>query len=648
MSSKYTELYSAETRELLATITQALLALERSPGEREHVDALFRAFHTVKGMSAAMGFDGVASLAHEAETVLDLVRRGVAPASPALVDALLGAGDALERAVDRALRGEPGGADVDAVRDRLRTIGAAADAPHALNATDPHLVAIFTPAELPAIDGTRVRVRLEEQTPLPGVRALVVVQRLRALGEVVDIDPSADALRQGRFDREFSVRLQTQASQEQIESAVRSAGFVHEVSIDRATVSARPTPMAMPAIPAAPSQPPALTPRTSAGAGAAPGGRHVRVDLARLDTLTNLMGELVIARGRLAQIAARIGDPELDEAILDASRLIGDVRDGLMRSRMAPVWQVFSRFPRFVRDAARTLGKDVDLAVGGQDIELDRSMLDELSEPLIHLLRNAVDHGIEMPNERVAKGKPAAGRIVVEAARDREFVVVRVSDDGRGIDRSAVLGRARDLGIVTDGGRDLSDEDVFKLIARPGFSTAHEVTALSGRGVGIDAVQTRVRALGGTMEMRPRSGGGTIVTLRLPVTLAIVRAVLLRAGDESYALPVAHVTETMRRATAPVSQVEGRAVMVRGASVMPVLDLRTILGLPARDETGGQIVVLEAGERRAGLIVDALVGQQDIVVKSFDNVRGGASCFSGATILGDGMPALILDASTLV
>ena len=356
----------------------------------------------------------------------------------------------------------------------------------------------------------------------------------------------------------------------------------------------------------------------------------------------------MITRGRLQQLAATINDPALTETVTQASRLVADFQDGIMTSRMVPVWQVFDRFPRVVRDAARALGKQVDFVVEGQEIELDRSLLDEIGDPVVHLLRNAIDHGLEMPDERREAGKPPTGRLMLTAARDRSAVVIRVTDDGTGIDRDRVLARAHEMGLIESGRSDLTDDEVVRLIARPGFSTAKQVTDLSGRGVGIDAVHTRVRALGGTVDIRSTKGRGTSITVRLPVTLAIVRALLARVGDETYAIPMTHVNETAHLELNTIRQVKGKDVLVLRNDVLPLLHLRDVVHLPKRDAGGGQVVVLEVADRRAGMVVDELTGQQEIVIKPFDAVKDGLSVFSGATILGDGVPALILDVSSLL
>jgi two-component system chemotaxis sensor kinase CheA len=385
------------------------------------------------------------------------------------------------------------------------------------------------------------------------------------------------------------------------------------------------------------------------GASSRP-ARHVRVDLARLDALMNLIGELVITRGRLLQLTASNPDPALDESMQMASRLVSDLQAEIMTMRMVPVWQVFDRFPRLVRDAARQQNKDVTFVVEGKEIELDRSLLDEIGEPIVHLLRNAIGHGIELPAERAAAGKPRLARLVLSAARDRAAVLIRVSDDGRGIDRARVLARARTLGLIDDAAREVDDDALFRLISQPGFSTVEQVSDLSGRGVGIDAVQAKARALGGSVELKTAAGEGTTITIRLPITLAIVRALLARSGSERYALPLTHVRETLEYDQDVVQHVKGKPVLVLRDEVLPLLDLRDVVRqrpANAADAAHREIVVIERGERRSGLVVDELIGQQDIVVKQFDAARDALALFSGATILADGAPALIMDVGSL-
>jgi len=666
-TNRYAELFLTESQDNLSAINHALLELERSPAAREPVGALFRAVHTVKGMSATMGYTVVAELSHELETLLDLVRRGEQPVTASLMDTLFAAADVLEQAIEMSVSGRGEDMDASGTIAALRDAAAAArgaPSPEAPAAPKPKARARGkrhaasrkpAPAEPPADDASlTIHIVQEPETPMRGVRALIAVERARTLGTVTAVTPPADTLQDDAFDGRFTLRVATAAPDDEIERVIRSAGYVAEVRIERRS--------ARPGAPAVGEQ--AHPPN---GNGGAPNGRptplsagraselaparqhrHVRIDLHRLDTLMNLIGELVITRGRLQQLALTINDAALTDAVTQASRLVADLQDGIMTSRMVPVWQVFDRFPRVVRDAARALGKQVDFVIDGQEIELDRSLLDEIGDPIVHLLRNAIDHGLETAEARTHAGKSPTGRLSLTAARDRSAVVIRVTDDGKGIDRDRVLARAQELGLMESGKSELSDDELIRLIARPGFSTARQVTDISGRGVGIDAVHARVRALGGTVDIRSTKGQGTSVTVRLPVTLAIVRALLARVGDETYAIPMTHVNETVHLERDTVRQVKGRDVLVLRDDVLPLLHLRDVVRLPKRDARGGQVVVLEVADRRAGMVVDELTGQQEIVIKPFDSVKDGLSVFSGATILGNGVPALILDVSSLL
>jgi two-component system chemotaxis sensor kinase CheA len=463
---------------------------------------------------------------------------------------------------------------------------------------------------------------LRAEAALKGGRAMIVLARARALGGVHGVTPPATAFEADEFDGTFSFRLDSPASADDIEKALLAAGDVERVTVaddgTRAVVE---------------------------------GGRsrHIRVDLRRLDSLMDLIGELVTARGRLNELAARLRDPAIDDVAIQISRLSADLQSEIIQARMTPVWQVFDRFPRLVRDVARELGKGVTFRVEGKEIELDRAILDELGDPLVHLLRNAVDHGIESPAARKKAGKKPDGEIVLSAVRERASVTITIADDGTGIDRARILAKAKRDGVVDPHVETLTDDHLLRVIARPGFSTAEEVTAVSGRGVGIDVASTRIRAVGGSIEVRSEVGKGTTFVLRLPVTLAIVRALIANVGRERYALPLTYVAETVEFGATPTTNVEGREAIVLRDRVVPLVHLRNLLGVdgdapPARRP----VIVLEMGERRTGVVVDGMIGQREIVVKGFDAPQGTLPVFSGATIMGDGVPALILDAAGLL
>jgi two-component system chemotaxis sensor kinase CheA len=361
------------------------------------------------------------------------------------------------------------------------------------------------------------------------------------------------------------------------------------------------------------------------------------------------VGELVVAKNRLGVLASGSSDPALSEVSDRIARLVSEMQAEVIAARMTPVGEVLERFPRLVRDLSLELGKRIRFDVEGDEIELDRSILDEIGQPLLHLIRNAADHGIERPEQRAAAGKSEEGRILLSASRERNYVALRLSDDGRGIDREAVLAKARREGLIDGSADALSDDLLLRVLARPGFSTAEAVSGVSGRGVGVDVVVTRVRALGGTIEVRSDLGRGTTFTIRVPLTLAIVRALLASAGGERYAVPLAYVAETVEFDPRSVTAVRDREALLVRERVIPTVHLRELVrNQPRPAPPRAPTVILEIGDRRVALVVDALMGQQDIVVEPFDAPRGMPPFVGGATILADGSPALILDAAALV
>jgi len=648
--SQYAELFLAESREHLSACNQLLLEWERHPASPEPVGGLFRAVHTIKGMAATMGYGRVADLSHRLENLLDHLRRGGKAPTDEILQLLFRATDALEKAVGLAVAGREREADLAILTDidRLTLQTKPAPQPSALAR---HLAEPVEPAEpaepldsqrlaaAPAASGASrlVHVLIRPEAPLKGGRAMLVIRKMQSLGTVHRIQPAAAAFESDDFDGRFAFELETAAAAADIETAVRSVGDVERVTLGGGTDESQVAP--------------APAPGETVAAGGR--GRHIRVDLRRLDTLMDLIGELVTERGRLNELAARwVGkDPDIDEVAIHISRLSADLQNEIIQARMTPVWQVFDRFPRLVRDVARQLNKQVAFRVEGKEIELDRQILDELGDPLVHLLRNAVDHGIEPPAERKRRKKSPEGEIVLAAIRERSSVAISISDDGRGIDRAEILDKAKREGIVGPHVESLSDDQLLRVLARPGFSTAESVTSVSGRGVGIDVAMTRIRALGGSVEIRTEPGKGTAFILRLPVTLAIVRALIAAVGHERYALPLTYVAETVEFGTTPLTTMEGKDAIVLRDRVVPLVDLRKLLGT-----NGGApappprrpVIVLEMGERRAGIVVDGMLSQQEIVVKGFDAPQGTLPVFSGATIMGDGVPALILDAAGLV
>jgi two-component system chemotaxis sensor kinase CheA len=609
--SKYAALFLAESREHLSACNQLLLEWEREPAATSQVGGLFRAIHTIKGMAATMGYAGVADLAHRLENLLDALRQRAVTPDPAVFQVLFRSVDALATSVEGAVAGkEPPadarlGADLDAASAGGVAIG---PGPTSSGESGPGNGA-----------GRPVQVTLRRDAVMRGARAALVVQKAESLGAVSALRPPLARFDSQEFDGRFYFRLSTVASGEQIMAALQGAGDVESVRFEEDQTHA------------------------------SGHSRQIRVDLGRLDTLMKQVGELVVAKNRLGVLAVESADPALIEVGNRIARLVSDMQAEVIAARMTPVGEVLERFPRLVRDLARDLGKRIRFDVEGDEIELDRSILDEIGQPLLHLIRNAADHGIEPPDQRVAAGKPEEGRILLSASRERNYVALRLSDDGRGIDRDAIVAKARREGLLDAGADVVSDDLLLRLLARPGFSTAEAVSGVSGRGVGVDVVVTRVRALGGTIEVRSEPGRGTTFVIRVPLTLAIVRALLASVAGERYAVPLAYVAETVEFDHRSVTAVRDREALVVRDLVIPTIHLRELVhNQPRPAPPRSPTVILEIGDRRAALVVDALVGQQDIVVEPFDAPRGMPPFVGGATILADGSPALILDAAALV
>jgi two-component system chemotaxis sensor kinase CheA len=583
--SDYTELFLAEAHEHLATMNRLLLHLERDPDDRGAIDELFRAVHTLKGTSAAMGYAGVSGMAHAVEHTLEGVRAGRALMHAELVDTMLVAADALEREMERQAAGGRMGAAGEG--------GAGAGG-----------------------RSVRAYVTIAEETIFPAVRALLVLRAAREIGQVSELDPSEERISAGDCGNHLSFLLDTASSEAEIVSHLTAAGEVEQVEI--------------------------ALPSSSHAVGAVePAGPMVRVAQSKLDTLADYIGEMVFARDRLLRVANPEAGSELEEVVDEVSALVGRVRDEVMKLRRVSASEALDRLPRAVRDTARALGKEIEFELIGRENQFDRSVLREAVDLLIHLLRNAVDHGIESPEEREAAGKARTGRIRLSAIPDRAAAVLRVEDDGRGLQRDEILRVATERGLVSaSDAADLADDAVLSLLTRPGFSTASEVTDVSGRGVGLDAVRSRVEALGGKMEVQSEPGVGTTFTLRLPLTLSIVRVLHLLAAGETYALPVAAVEE--------VGEMAAGAERFRDQP-LTMLRLPDLLAPGRRSETPvpTPLVVVSAGGRRFGLLLDGLQGQGEAVVKNFDAPTGTLPIFSGATLLDDGRPALILDAERL-
>ncbi len=633
--AKYAALFVSESREHLQSCNQLLLAWERDPEATAPVDGLFRAVHSLKGMAATMGFAPLAELAHRAENLLDAIRGGKVAVKPEHFELLFRSVDELEDGVARATTGKGLRAEAAslvkaldaAVKKGAETVPEVKPskaAPGAKGAKGAKGVPVSVEPkaakdERPSLD---VKLTVRSDALLRGARALLALRKAEALGVVSRVTPQVSELEREDFDGKLGFRVKTAAAPSEVDAVIRSAGDIAGVAIDLASDEQAVDAHAL---------------------------RQIRIDLARLDALMKLAGELVVARNRLVELARASTDPELGQLGERISRLVGAVQSEVLEARLTPVREVFDRFPRVVRDLARDLGRQVRLEVEGGDIELDRAVLDEVADPLVHLVRNAIDHGIEPPRDRVKAGKPAEGRLRLSASRERNSVAIRVADDGRGIDRAKILAKAKADGLVDAGAETLPDDQLLRILSRSGFSTAAVISGVSGRGVGVDVVMTRIRQLGGAVDLVSEAGQGTAFVLRVPLTLAIVRSLLVQVGAERYVVPLNYVSETIEFSATPITALGDREALVIREQPVPTVHLHRLLSIEGAATTGRRpVLVVQVGERRSALVVDALLGQQEIVVEPFDAPRGMPGWFSGATILADGAPALILDAAALV
>ncbi len=687
--------FISEAEEQLASIEQLLLQLEDAPGDRELLDALFRCAHTVKGSAGIFGLDAVVAFTHHVETLLDRLREGEVALTPQLSTLLLRCNDQIRRLVARASGGSDDAEGASARADLVAQLGALAPSRAAAETTS------VPAAQAPA--GTarwHVSVAFGADTFRNGMDPLAILNYVAQLGRIVvigcdgDAVPLLDALDAESCHLGFVFVLETTKGREAIEDAfsfvrddvrlhiigpdltperlaevieelpdsprigeiLMSIGAVGFEQLDRA--------LRQQATAAASGEAPRIGEILQADAGVHPkvieaalskqksreGGdtnRYIRVQADRLDAVINLLGELVIAGAGALLLARQTRQGALVEANEQIGRLIEEIRNGTLQLRMVPIGETFSRFRRVVRDTAGELGKDVALEITGADTELDKSVVERIADPLMHLVRNALDHGLETPAQRQAAGKPAQGRLALSACHESGSIVIRISDDGRGIQRQRVLERAWERGLV-ERGVTPPDEQILQLIFAPGFSTAEKVTNLSGRGVGMDVVRSNIEALRGSVTIDSTEGQGSRIEIRLPLTLAIIDGFLVGVGASKFIFPLDAVVEVIEnQPSAAALDARGRSMIELRGRVLPVLSLRHLYALESPQPPRSSVVVIQTGAQRFGVMVDALLGQHQTVIKPLGRMFRSLRGMSGSTILGNGEVALIFDVASL-
>lgn len=677
MDNQYMDMFLDESHEHLQSLNEGLLRLEENMEEISAVNDIFRNAHTLKGMSATMGFAKIAELTHEMEDVLDLVRKEQLKLNEDIMDTLFKCLDSLEQMVDSVGNGEA--EDVVDVSDLVAKLSSiskgtpapAAAAPSAAPAAagaaegssldlDDIDLDVMKKAKEAGMNLFHIKVTLMETCVLKAARSVMVMHALDEIGDVIKSIPPAEDLEQEKFDRSFDVLVATSSDAEAVQNAVDTVSEIEDIAVrpvdpDKVVKEAAPAAAAAPvAAASAPKAAPAAKKEGAKPAAAPAKKQHqsqsVRVDIEKLDTLMNLMGELVINKVRLEQIGQTHRLADLMETLEQMDRVTGDLQNIVMKVRMVPVSAVFNRFPRMVRDVSKELGKDINLTIEGEETELDRTVIDEIGDPIMHLLRNSLDHGVESPDKREAKGKPRTGEVGLIARHEGNNVVIMITDDGAGIDADKIRRKAVEKGMISQSEADsLDDADAVRLIFLPGFSTAEQITDISGRGVGMDVVRSKIEALSGHVDVETHIDEGSVFKIKLPLTLAIIQAMLVRVQEEMYAIPLTSIDSTINIEPSDIQTVQNKEVIVLRGEIIPIIRMEEALQVPhTKDSDEHFVVVVHAGEAKAGIVVDNLIGQQEIVIKTLGNLFAGLKLFGGATVLGDGRVALILDVATMI
>ncbi|MFJ7660953.1 chemotaxis protein CheW [Lysinibacillus sp. NPDC097162] len=682
--NQYLEMFIEESKEHLQACSEHLLELEKNPDDLAIVGEIFRSAHTLKGMSATMGFEDLADLTHKMENVLDAIRNEKIHVSPEILDIVFESVDHLEEMVMDIANGGDGKRDVSSTVAQLKRIESGEEAAREVVATvaaeekpqvssvleyDSFEQTVITQSAEQGFNAFEISVSLREDCLLKAARVFMVFEILEKDGDVIKSTPSVEKLEDEQFDQQFYVAFVTKESAEDMQKKLMKVSEVEEVKVasinqkqfsekqqyeasQEAAATAIATVEAVETTTAKPTPAKSTAPAKADKSHAPVGNKTIRVNIERLDILMNLFEELVIDRGRLQSISTEVNHGELNETVERMSRVMGDLQTIILTMRMVPVETVFNRFPKMIRQLSRDLNKKINLEIIGAETELDRTVIDEIGDPLVHLIRNSVDHGIENPTARRAKGKPEEGTVVLRAYHSGNYVFIEIEDDGAGINRDKVLSKAISKGIVThEQSLAMTDNQINELILASGFSTADVISDVSGRGVGLDVVKTTIESLGGNISIESTQDVGSIFSIQLPLTLSIISVMLVEIEKEIYAIPLSSIIETSIIRSSDIMNAHNQKVIDFRGKVVPLVFLEEIFEVPRKelqDDEFHSVVIVRKGEKLAGLVVDSFIGQQEIVLKSLGNYLTNIFAISGATILGNGKVALIVDCNALI
>lgn len=691
--SQYLEIFLDETKEHLQSLSDQLMNLEQDPGNMDTINEIFRAAHTLKGMAGTMGYKRMQTLTHDMENVFSEVRNGTFQADGNMIDVLFQCLDALEEYTENIQNTSDEGTNdnehlIKALNDILASKGKAApaapakeekkEAPETAAAASASDTAKEKWREIPLGDTERtvmaeagkmgknvmgITVYVQESCILKAARAFLVFKALEELGETIVSVPSAQDIEDEKFDFEFSVIFITDADCEKVRAAIMNISEIDSCYVSLMETEAPKEPEKAEVVKEEEKAQPAVAAARTAAAPAKADknknakpvvNRTVRVDIEKLDVLMNLVSELIIAKNSLVSAAATEGitaNSSVNEPIEYLESVTTNLHESVMKVRMVPIESVVQKFPKMIRDLSKKLDKKMQLFMSGEETELDRTVVDEIGDPLMHLLRNSADHGLESAEVRLQRGKPEVGSIFLDAYQDGNNVVIEVRDDGNGIDVEGVKAKAIEKGTITpEQAENMSDKDIIDLLFLPSFSTAKKVSDVSGRGVGLDVVKSKIEALSGDVEVKTKLGEGSTFSIRLPLTLAIIQALMVEVGGEKYAISLGSIQTIEDIAPGEIKFVQNKEVINLRGDVIPLIRLNEVLDIASTKGPEDNLIVaiVKKGDKLAGLVVDELMGQQEIVIKSLGKYINKSKVISGATILGDGEIALIIDANALL
>lgn len=679
-TSQYLTMFLEESMDNLQTLNESLLELEKNPDDNDRINQIFRVAHTIKGMAATMGFNDMAELTHKMEDVLSEFRDGELKVTQEVVTVLFDCLDTLEKMVDNIQDENDEAVDIQGIIGKLEKVaemGKNGEQPEEVKTEEKAIekaeektnedielneydCSVIKQAQEKGYNAVKIDVRISENTLLKSARAFLIVKDLEDQGEIIKSNPPTEQIENEEFDTKLQFVLVTNSTDEDIKKIVQGISEVEEVKTSLVDIEKEEEnikkeakagkeeikPKEIVSAPAVKVE--AKKPEAKNDAKKKPAKKahqSVRVDLERIDKLMNMVSEIVIYRTRLEQIVIDNKSPELSETLEQIGRTTSDLQDLVMKIRMLPLDTVFNRFPRMIRDISVELNKEINFVIEGAETELDRTVIDEIGEPLIHLLRNAADHGVESREEREAAGKSPVGTIKLIAYQEGTKALIKVVDDGAGINVEKVKAKAEKNGINTEG---MSENDLKNLIFAQGFSTNEVVTDLSGRGVGMDVVKTKIAALGGTVDLVSEEGKGSSFTIKLPLTLQIIQALLVKVGEETLAISLGFIDRVIDYREDRIKRTNGKEVIIYRDKVIPLIRLNERLDIEVEESEKKFVIIVNVGDKTVGLLVDSLLGQQEIVIKHLGKTLKGLSEYIGATILGNGLVTLILDVGALI